>query len=95
MSVHNEIRLIVDWLLLCYEISKLRKEHEVRTAQTCPKCGKEMVNLGHSGVVYPTDPVKREVMHACDDCKVIKSTIEQDKHVPPFGGRNLKEYEFL
>ncbi len=63
--------------------------------EKCPKCGKEMVNLGHSGVVYTCYPAKREILHACDDCKVIKSTIEQDKHVPPFGGRNLKGYKFL
>lgn len=63
--------------------------------QICPKCGNKMVNLGRSGAVYLCDPVKREILHACDECKVMKTTTEQDKYVPPFGGRNLKEYEFL
>lgn len=92
MSGHNEIHLIVDWLLLCYETSKLRKEHEVRTAQTCPKCGKGMVNLGFTG----TRPdYKVYVLHVCDDCKVAVSKLEDDPTIGCFSGRNLKEYEFL
>ena len=94
-SAHREINLIVEWLLHCYDVSKLRKEHKALTAQTCPKCGNKMVNLGLNGVRYHTDPVKREIWHACDNCKVIKETIEDDGAPIPFGGRNLKEYKFL
>ena len=64
-------------------------------SEKCPKCGKEMVNMGRSGAVYLCEPVKRKILHACDNCKVVVTTIEQDEYVPPFGGRNLKEYEFL
>ena len=91
-SAHHEINLIVEWLLLCYEAHKLEKEREARTAQTCPKCGNKMVNLGFSGERLGW---KISILHACDDCKVIKKTIEDDGAPIPFGGRNLKEYEFL
>jgi predicted amidophosphoribosyltransferase len=64
--------------------------------QICPKCGKEMVEIGFIiGFVLAVYPPKPNLLYACDACKVIKSTIEQDKYARQFGGRNLKEYEFL
>ena len=92
MSGHNDINLIVEWLMVNYEIHKLKKEREARTAQICPKCGNKMVNLGFSGERLGW---KIAIFHACDDCKVIKKTLEDDDTPKPFGGRNLKEYKFL
>ena len=62
-------------------------------SETCPKCGKEMVEIGFSGFVLSLHPPKLNQMHACDDCKVIVTvTIDAGNS---FSGRNLKEYEFL
>lgn len=65
--------------------------------QICPKCDKEMVEIGFSGFVLGVYPPKLNMIYACDDCKVIITTTK-DNQVPidgQFSGRNLKEYEFL
>jgi RNA polymerase subunit RPABC4/transcription elongation factor Spt4 len=62
-------------------------------SETCPKCGKEMVDIGYSGYVLSIHPPKLNQLHACDDCKVIVTVAIDTKN--SFDGRNLKEYEFL
>jgi hypothetical protein len=76
---------------------KLAQNNEPHMTQICPRCDKEMVEIGFSGFVLAVYPPKLNLLHACDGCKVIVTTTKDNK-VPideQFSGRNLKEYEFL
>ena len=81
---------LAEWVLWMY--ANHRGKFEKIMYEKCPKCGKAMVRLGFSGERFG---LKIAIWHACDDCKVITKTIEDDGTPKPFGGRNLKEYEFL
>lgn len=36
----------------------------------CPKCGKEMKDLGNlSGIIYTTYPVQWDTTYVCEECK--------------------------
>lgn len=70
-----------------YEFERRAKLHEIAI--------KGVITPGWCKIaVYPP---KLNMIYACDGCKVIRTTTK-DNQVPideQFGGRNLKEYEFL
>ena len=60
--------------------------------QPCPKCGKDMENLGNvDNIVFASNPPQWDITFVCHSCKVKKRVrIRGRDHVYPI---DLSEYE--